>query len=69
MIIETSQEHYSISFIQTSHNQTSFKLQPFLCLTLHLHILLSVSVDLQFPLRVLHWPAFANETRGLQDGL
>ena len=53
VIIEISREHLSISFIQTSHDPKSFKLQPFLCVTLYLHILLSVSVDSQFPLRVL----------------
>ena len=53
MIIETYREHLSISFFQTSHDLKSFKLQPFLCITLYLHILLSVSVDFQLPLRVL----------------
>ena len=31
----------------------SFKLWPVICITLYLHILLSVSVDLQFPFRAL----------------
>ena len=47
-----------------SRDQKSFNLQPVICITLYLHILLSVSVDLQFPLRAL--ASIPNETSGLQ---
>ena len=56
--------HVSGSNDRPSRDQKSFILQPVICITLYLHILLSVSVDLQFPLRAL--VSIPNETSGLQ---
>ena len=44
-----------------SHDQKSFKLEPVICIQLYLHILLSVSVDLQIVLRALTSNSNRNE--------